>query len=163
MSNKELIELMKRQLDQQQEQISLQNEQFEIQGRQNQHQIDAIILCLKELAKPNNTDNSTDRPTQSVERPVAEPVVHYSVPSFPAFEPSKELRSDYYLRFQTFVKAHSVTETKMAQVFLTNQSAETYKVLQNFIAQQPGSSNINDANLETLTKFMAEQFDPSYS
>jgi len=154
MTNKELVELIKKQLDQQQDQLALQKEQFEHQAKQNQNQLDAILQSIQLLAKPRE---QSDEPP--AERVMAEVQSNYSVPTFAAFDPSTELWSDYHLRFQTFVKAHSVPENKVAQIFLTNQSVATYKLLQNLSSQQQPPVSINDATMEILTGFMAEQFD----
>ena len=49
-----------------------------------------------------------------------------SFPSFSPFDSTSELWSDYWARFQTFVKANSIPVDKVAQVFLTNQTKVTY-------------------------------------
>ena len=109
---------MKKQLEQQQSQISLQREQLKQQGEQNQHQLEAILQSLQVIAKSNDrhpeSTNSNGRQAAEIQQN------NISVPKFDAFDPLKELWSDYNLRFQTFVKAHSVPESKVAQIFLTN-------------------------------------------
>ena len=82
------------------------------------------------------------------------------MPTFSAFDPSNELWSDYNQRFQTFIKAHSVPENKIAKLFLTNQSVTTYKLLQNLSSQQQPPVDINEAEMDMLRYFMAEQCDP---
>ena len=61
MSNKEIIELMKKQLDQQQAQM-------ELQSQQNQQQMEVLLETLKQMnAKSGNAAGSTDtRPENSV-------------------------------------------------------------------------------------------------
>ena len=54
-------------------------------------------------------------------------LVTKSVPSFISFDPSSELWTDYYARFNTFVKAHSLQENKRSHIFMTNQSPVTFK------------------------------------
>ena len=51
------------------------------------------------------------------------------------FDSSLELWHDYWTRFQTFAGANLVPANKTAQVFLTNQSRVTYKLLFNLAAQ----------------------------
>ena len=148
MSNKEIIELMKKQLDQQQAQMELQSQQMEV-----------LLETLKQMnANSGNAAGSTGtRPENSVS--AARPSL-YSVPSFTAFDSTAELWTDYYSRFLTFIKAHSVPETKMAQIFLTNHTVSVYKLLQSLASQQQPPININESDMETLAQFMAEQYNP---
>ena len=109
MSNKEIIELMKKQLDQQQAQM-------ELQSQQNQQQMEVLLETLKQMnANSGNSVGSTGTlPENSVSAVWHSP---YSVPSFTAFNSTAELWTDYYSRFLTFIKAHSVPETRIAQIF----------------------------------------------
>ena len=84
----------------------------------------------------------------------------YSVPSFTAFDSTAELWTDYYPRFLTFIKAHSVPETKIAQIFLTTQTVSVYKLLQSLASQQQPPINNNESDMETLAQFMTEQYNP---
>ena len=59
-----------------------------------------------------------------------------ATPKFVCFDSSSELWPDYWARFRTFLGANSIPESKEAQVFLTNQSADVYKMLSNLAAQQ---------------------------
>ena len=52
-----------------------------------------------------------------------------AMPAFPAFDASSELWKDYWARFQTFAKANAVPNERLPQVFLTNQTSATYKLL----------------------------------
>ena len=99
---------MKKQLDQQQAQM-------ELQSQQNQQQMEVLLETLKQMnANSGNAAGSTGtRPENSVS--AARPSL-YSVPSFTAFDSTAELWTDYYSRFLTFIKAHSVPETKIAQI-----------------------------------------------
>ena len=80
--------------------------------------------------------------------------------SFQPFDSSSELWLDYLERFRTFLTANSVPKEKEAQVFLTNQSKVTYKLLSNLAAQQPTPKGINELGMEDIQKFMGEQYDP---
>ena len=152
MSNKEIIESMKKQLDQQQAQMVLQSQQ-------NQQQMEVLLETLKQMnANSGNAAGSTGtRSENSVS--AARPSL-YSVPSFTAFDSTAELWTDYYSRFLTSIKAHSVPETKIAQIFLTNQTVSVYKLLQSLASQQQPPININESDMETLAQFMAEQYNP---
>ena len=111
--SKEIVELMRKQLEQQQAQLQLQKEQIDQHGS-------AIVQTLQMLAK------SHEKPVVETEKLVAETSQSsHAVPKFSEFDSSLELWSDYYLRFQTFVKAHSVPENRIATIFLTNQSVAT--------------------------------------
>ena len=61
---------------------------------------------------------------------------HNQTPPFPAFDSTAKLWKDYLLRFKTFVSANSVTDDKLALVFLTNQTSDTYKFINNYASQQ---------------------------
>ena len=83
MSNKEIIELMKKQLDQQQAQM-------ELQSQQNQQQMEVLLETLKQMkTNSGNAGGSTGTPPEnsvSALRPSL-----YSVPSFSAFDSNAEL------------------------------------------------------------------------
>ena len=135
MTNKEIIELMRKQLDQQQIQLQLQREQLEQQNN-------AILQALQMITRQK-------RPAETTNQQVAEVQQNsYSVPKFSEFDPSNELWSDYNQRFQTFVKAHSVPKNKIAKIFLTNQSLTTNKLLQNLSSQQQPPVDINEAEMD---------------
>ena len=120
MTNKEIIELMRKQSDQQQIQLQLQREQLEQQNN-------AILQSLQMITRQ-------ERPAEMTNQQVAEIQQNsYSVPKFSAFDPSNELRNDYNQRFQTFIEAHSIPENKIAKIFLTNQLVTTYRVRTKFL------------------------------
>ena len=52
-----------------------------------------------------------------------------SIPNFSPFDSTSELWKDYWDRFNTYIGANSIPEEKRAQVFLTNQTPVTYKLL----------------------------------
>ena len=83
-----------------------------------------------------------------------------SVPSFTPFDPSSELWTDYYARFNTFVEAHSVQENKRSHIFLTNQSPVTFKLLDNLAKQKSPPMDINSLTMKEIEEFMLEQFHP---
>ena len=72
-----------------------------------------------------------------------------------------ELWRDYWARFLTFLGANSVPNEKRAQVFLTNQTRVTYKLLSNLASQQSPHTSVNDMDLDQIEAFMREQFDPT--
>ena len=80
--------------------------------------------------------------------------------SFKPFPSNSELWLDYLERFRTFLTANSIPKEKEAQVFLTNQTTVTYKLLNNLAAQQSPPEGINDLSMDVIHKFMGEQFDP---
>ena len=83
-----------------------------------------------------------------------------SVPSFAPFDPTSELWKDYRARFDTFVGANSIPQRKTAQVFLTNQTTTTYKLLCTLAGQQAPPKDINALTMENIARFMDNQFDP---
>ena len=82
------------------------------------------------------------------------------VASFEPFDSNSELQLDYLEKFRTFLTANSIHKEKEAQVFLTNQTTVTYKLLSNLAAQQSSAKGINNLSMEDIQKFMGEQFDP---
>ena len=73
---------------------------------------------------------------------------------------SSELWLDYLERFRSLLTANSISKEKEVQVFLTNQTTATYKLLSNLAAQQSPPKSINDLSMDNIQKFMGEQFDP---
>ena len=70
-------------------------------------------------------------------------------------------RSDYWERFLTFTGAHSISEEKKAQVFLTNQTNVTYKLLSSYASQLTPPKDINKLNINEIVDYMKTQFDPT--
>ena len=83
-----------------------------------------------------------------------------TTPGFSPFDSTSELWNDYYARFLTFIGAHAVKEERQAQVFLTNQTPTTYKLLDNLARQQTPPKEVNSLTLEEIVVFMTNQFDP---
>jgi hypothetical protein len=92
--------------------------------------------------------------------PVAIPSASLATPDFEPFDSSSELWPDYWDRFCTFAGAHSVSENRMAQIFLTNQSKDVYRLLGNLAKQQNPPKKINDLTMEEIGNFMKTQYDP---
>lgn len=84
-----------------------------------------------------------------------------NIPSFSPFDATTELWSDYWARFITFIGVHSIPEEKKAQVFLTNQTSVTYKLLSNFASQLTPSKDINDLDIQVISDYMKTQYDPT--
>ena len=83
-----------------------------------------------------------------------------AIPAFSAFDSTTELWTDYWSRFQIFIEANSVLDDKAPKVFLTNQSAAVYKLLENLASQQTPAKKINDLTMHNIISFMDDQFDP---
>ena len=67
----------------------------------------------------------------------------------------------YYLaRLHTFSSANSVTKDKMAQIFLTNQTIATYKLLSTLASQQTPPKVTNELVMKDITTFMETQYNP---
>ena len=157
MGYKELIELLKAQMEQQRVQIEQQQAQMEQQKfqleQQNEQGRQQIQVFLEALRNIGNCQ------VQASNQEAASPNA-FAVPSFSPFDPTSELWTDYHSRFLTFIGAHSVPENMVAQVFLTNQSTVVYKLLQNLAAQQQPPVEINTLPMGTIVTFMSEQYDP---
>ena len=83
-----------------------------------------------------------------------------ATPNFQAFDSASELWTDYLSRFTTFIAAHSVSDDKLAQVFLTNQSSSIYKLLSNLASQDTSPKSVNDLSMDVIKQCMKQQFDP---
>ena len=70
-----------------------------------------------------------------------------AVASFEQFNLNSELWLDCLERFRTFLTLHSISKENEAQVFRTNQTTVTYKLLSNVAAQQSASKGINDLSM----------------
>ena len=83
-----------------------------------------------------------------------------TIPNFIPFEPTKELWNDYMSRFQTFIEANSIPPAKITQVFLTNQSASIYKLLQTAASQRPVPCEVNKLDFSEIQAVMIQNFNP---
>ena len=122
----QLIELLRQQLDTQRRQMESERKQME---------------TLFETLAGKLTSEPTYKP----------PAV--AIPSFVPFDPSSELWSDYWARFLTFLGANLVPDNRAAQIFLTNQSKVTYKLLGNLASQQNPPKDVNARSLLTKSQF----------
>ena len=78
---------------------------------------------------------------------VASTSLQSATQSFVQFDSSSELWTDYWARFYTFVSAHFVSNDRKAQIFLTNQSSTTYKLLSNLASQETPPKSINELTM----------------
>ena len=99
--------------------IKVMQEQMQRQEERHQQQLTVMQQQLDEQRKSAGTFASQKQ-----------------TPPFPAFDSTAELWKDYLLRFKTFVSANSVPGDKLALVFLTNQTSDTYKLINNYASQQ---------------------------
>ena len=106
-----------------QQQIALQERRYEEKERRHEEQ----MKFLQEMIADRPSHNEHEGNTPSTSAAVA-------TPNFTAFDSNMELWSDYWSRFCTFANAHSVSESKKPKVFLTSQTATTYKMLSNLAA-----------------------------
>ena len=140
-----LIEVM-------QQQMLLQEKRYEELQKRSEEQHSEQLQVLKSLirSQPHEAEHEVSVTTTSA----------VATPNFPAFDSTLELWSDYWSRFSTFTKAHSVPQEKTAKVFLTNQTSITYKMLSNLAAQESPPKDINNLTVEQITNYMKKQFDP---
>ena len=95
-------------------------QQEERQEERHQRQLDLIQKQLDEQRKSGGTFTSQQQ-----------------TPPFPAFDLTAELWKDYLLRFKTLVSANSVFDDKLALVFLTNQTSDTYNCIVLYCIMRP--------------------------
>jgi hypothetical protein len=153
MADSDLIAVLRQQMVMQQQQMEMQRQQMEMQRQQieeqrrqdmeqHQEQMHAMMKAL-------------------TERSLATPVVNTTaVPAFSPFDSSAELWADYWDRFCTFATANSVAEDKLAQVFLTNQTASIYKMINNLAQQATPVKQIKELTMKEIEEFMKKEFDP---
>lgn len=136
-----LILMMEKQQQAHQEQMEKQQEmqQQQMERQREMHQ-EQMTHLFKSLSDRQQKDTSSAQASAAI-------------PNFTSFDSSSELWKDYWSRYQTFVGAHSVPQEKHAKVFLTNQSAATYKLLTNLAAQESPPVDLNTMPLRvTLLK-----------
>ena len=115
------------------------------QEQRHRQQLDAMMHLVKSLDKSVRSTPSTS-----------------TTLTFVAFDSTSELWKDYWSRFNTFVKVRAVPEGQPAQVFLTNQSANMYKLQSNQSAPNSAAKQVNDLTKEEIADFSKYQFDPMY-
>ena len=81
-----------------------------------------------------------------------------SFPSYSPFDSTSELWTDYWARFHA---ANVIPSDRVAQIFLTNQTKVTYKLLSNMASQQSPARGINELSIDAIAEFMRTQFDPT--
>lgn len=144
------LESQERRFEQQQQQLQQQlerqeanhNKQLEHQEANHKEQLGAIL----------NMVGKTE--------PVTSTSLQGTTPSFVPFDSTSELWTDYWARFCTFASAHSVSNERKAQIFLTNQSPATYKLLSNSASQETPPKSINDLTMDEIENYMKHQYDP---
>ena len=105
-----------------QEQMQLQREQMQQLQQQEERHRQQLTVMQQQLEEQRKSAGTFASQKQT--------------PPFPAFDSTAELWKDYLLRFKTFVSANSVSDDKLALVFLTNQTSDTYKLINNYASQQ---------------------------
>ena len=151
----DLIKVMQEQMQRQEERHQQQEErhqqekerhrqQEERQEERHQRQLDLIQKQLDEQRKSGGTFTSQQQ-----------------TPPFPAFDSTAELWKDYLLRFKTFVSANSVPDDKLALVFLTNQTSDTYKLINNYASQQDTPTTADNMQFSNIAEFMSQHYDPT--
>lgn len=150
----ELIKLLSQQLE-------LQKQQMERQEEKHMQEMDILLrMCGAQAASSDNVAEDEENSGTARLRPSIASTVTAAIPPFAAFDSSAELWPDYWSRFCTFVAANAVPKVRLAQVFLTNQSASVYKQLSNLAAQMSDPKAINDLSMDEIKTFMEEQFNP---
>lgn len=82
-----------------------------------------------------------------------------AISKFEPFDPSEQLWKNYWDRFLTFSKAHSISDEKQAQIFLTNQTTHVYQMLSTLASQLNPAKNVNDLTIAEIKEFMETQYD----
>ena len=126
--------------------ILMFQQQMSAQQEQPQQQMEAMMAVLADKSTASVTGN-----------------VSTNIPSFSAFDPMSELWTDYWSRFQTFLEAHAVPESRQAKVILTNQSAVSYKLIDNMARQFTPLQDINSLTVHDIAEFMKDQYHPKRS
>nr|XP_026695390.1 uncharacterized protein LOC113475420 [Ciona intestinalis] len=145
-----VAKLIQEQLKQQQErhdeqQVEQQRRHDELQEEQQRRHEQQMKMILTLVEKAGSGETATSS---------------VAIPSFTSFDSTSELWHDYWSRFTTFTRAHAVPETRVAQVFLTNQTTTTYKLLFSVAGQSSPVKTVNDLSIEDIETFMKQQFDP---
>ena len=139
----EQMQLQREQMQQQlQQQRERHQQQEERQEERHQRQLDLIQKQLDEQRKSGRTFTSQQQ-----------------TPLFPAFDSTAELWKDYLLRFKTFVSANSVPDDKLALVSLTNQTSDTYKLINNYASQQDTPTTADNMKFSDIAEFMSQHYD----
>lgn len=145
MTTAEILDLMRRSLDEQRE----RSEQL---AKQHTEQLRLLTEALGARAATSGVALGNHPPSEMTS----------AWPTFGPFNSTEELWSDYWSRFLTFCMAHCIPDARRPAVFLTNQSPAIYKMLANLASQQqPTSIDINELSLQQMHDYMEEQFHPT--
>jgi hypothetical protein len=146
-----LITLLTQQITMQKEQSDRQQEQQKAQMEQQQAQME------QQMAQQREENNQL---IKLLTQQAAENKSGSATPSFTAFDPNVGLWTDYILRFQTFIGANSISEERIAQIFLTNQTTVIYKQLNDWAEQQTPKKEINKLSMNDINTYMMTQYNP---
>ena len=83
-----------------------------------------------------------------------------ATPNFTAFDPYTELWMDYLSCFRTFIRANSINEDRVPQIYLTNQSKVFYKQLTDWSEQQTLKKDINTLTMNDIEEYIKTQYNP---
>ena len=140
--------------------VEMLQRQMEAQDRRHQEQMERLMERQQEqmevMMKTIGSPHSRESPNEGV----VPTVTHVSTPNFSPFDSTSELWVDYWSRFCTFAKAHSIPDERLAQVFLTNQTSTIYKMLFNLAAQETPPKEIHTLTMKEIQDHMKVQFDP---
>ena len=131
-------------MEQMQQQLQQQEERHQQQEKRHRQQLTVMQQQLDEQRKSAGTFASQKQ-----------------MLPFPAFDSTAELWKDCLLRFKTFVNANSVTGHKLALVFLTNQTSDTYKLVNNYASQQDTPTTAVNMKFSDIAEFMSQHYDPT--
>lgn len=149
---------MLEQMKLQREEMAIQREAMEIQ-REEQGKLQREELAIQREQFETLVHRLTTAPTQAAV--TTNQVSNVAIPNFMAFDATSELWKDYWSRFQTFSQANSVPTERLPQVFLTNQTAATYKLLSTLAGQQTPPVQIHALAMSDIEDFMHTQYDPN--
>ena len=135
-----LVEILQQQFAEQQKKY----EELQLRNEEQMKLMRDLVVSQQQLSTASTASSSTASAT----------------PNFQAFDLASELWTDYLSRFTTFTAAHSVSDDKLAQVFLTNQSSSLYKLLSNLASQETPPKSVNDLSMNVIKQYMKQQFDP---
>ena len=140
----DLIKVMQEQMQRQEDCHQQREERHQQQEERHQQQLTVMQQQLDEQRKSAGTFASQKQ-----------------TPPYPAFDLTAELWKDYLLRFKTVVRANSVSDDKLALVFLTNQTRDTYKLINNYASQQDTPTTADNMKFSDIAEFMSQHYDPT--
>ena len=142
----DLIKVMQEQMQRQEERHQQEKErhrqQEERQEERHKRQLDLIQKQLDEQRKSGGIFTSQQQ-----------------TPPFPAS--IQQLNYGRTMGFKTVVSANSVPDDKLALVFLTNQTSDTYKLINNYALQQDTPTTADNMQFSDIAEFMSQHYDPT--